>query len=34
VQRAQALLKENGNPEAVFEFDEHTVLVKIYRREV
>ena len=33
VQRAQALLKENGNREAQFEFDEHTVLVKIYRRE-
>lgn len=33
VQRAQALLKENGNREAEFEFDEHTVLVKIYRRE-
>lgn len=32
VQRAQALLAENGNAPAVFEFDEHTVLVKIYRR--
>jgi ATP-dependent DNA helicase RecG len=34
VQRAQALLKENGNPPAEFEFDEHAVLVKIYRRAV
>lgn len=33
VQRAQKLLKENGNREAEFEFDEHTVLVKIYRRQ-
>lgn len=33
VQRAQALLKENGNPEAEFEFDGHTVLVKIFRRK-
>ena len=32
VQRAQTLLKLNGNPPAEFEFDEHTVLVKIYRR--
>lgn len=32
VQRAQALLSENGNPPAEFEFDEHTVLVKVYRR--
>ena len=32
VQRAQALLAQNGNPPAKFEFDEHTVLVKIYRR--
>lgn len=32
VQRAQALLAENGSPPAVFEFDEHSVLVKIYRR--
>lgn len=32
VQRAQALLAQNGNPPAEFEFDEHTVLVKIYRR--
>ncbi len=31
VQRAQALLKDNGNPPADFEFDEHAVLVKIYR---
>lgn len=32
VQRAQALLKENGNPPAEFLFDEHAVLAKIYRR--
>ncbi|MFY9261285.1 MAG: RNA-binding domain-containing protein [Gallionella sp.] len=32
VQRAQIVLKENGNPPAQFEFDGHTVLVKIYRR--
>lgn len=32
VQRAQALLAQNGNPPAKFEFDEHSVLVKIYRR--
>jgi len=32
VQRAQALLTENGNPPAQFEFDEHSVLVKVYRR--
>lgn len=32
VQRAQALLLQNGNPPAEFEFDEHTVLVKVYRR--
>lgn len=32
VQRAQALLAQNGNRPAEFEFDEHTVLVKIYRR--
>ena len=32
VQRAQALLSQNGNPPAEFEFDEHSVLVKIYRR--
>lgn len=32
VQRAQALLKENGNPPAEFLFDEHSVLAKIYRR--
>jgi len=32
VQRAQALLDANGNPPAQFEFDEHSVLVKIYRR--
>ena len=32
VQRAQALLAQNGNPPAEFEFDEHSVLVKVYRR--
>ena len=32
VQRAQALLSQNGNPPAEFDFDEHSVLVKIYRR--
>jgi ATP-dependent DNA helicase RecG len=32
VQRAQSLLTQNGNPPAEFEFDEHSVLVKIYRR--
>lgn len=34
VQRAQALLNENGNPPAEFMFDEHAILVRIYRREV
>lgn len=32
VQRAQALLKQNGNPPAQFEFDQHAVLVKVFRR--
>jgi len=32
VQRAQTLLKQNGNPPAQFEFDEHSVLVKVFRR--
>lgn len=32
VQRTQSLLKANGNPPAEFEFDEHSVLVKISRR--
>ena len=32
VQRAQALLERNGNPPAGFEFDDRTVLVRIYRR--
>lgn len=32
VQRAQALLAQNGNPPAEFGFDEHSVLVKVYRR--
>ena len=31
VQRAQVLLKQNGNPPAEFDFDAHSVLVKIYR---
>lgn len=34
VQRAQALLEKNGNPPAKFEFDDRTVLVRIYRRPV
>lgn len=32
VQRAQTLLAQNGNPLAEFEFDEHSVLVRIFRR--
>jgi ATP-dependent DNA helicase RecG len=32
VQRTQSLLKANGNPPAEFEFDKHSVLVKISRR--
>jgi ATP-dependent DNA helicase RecG len=32
VQRAQALLKQNGNPPAEFTFDPHTVLVRIMGR--
>lgn len=32
VQRAEKLLLANGNPPAEFEFDEHSVLVKIYKR--
>jgi len=32
VQRSQALLAQNGNPPADFEFDEHSVLVRIFRR--
>lgn len=32
VQRAQELLVKNSNPPAEFGFDEHSVLVKIYRR--
>jgi ATP-dependent DNA helicase RecG len=31
VQRAQALLMENRNPPAEFQFDEHSVLVKVYK---
>jgi len=34
VQRAQALLAENGNTPATFEFDEQSVLVKIQKRHV
>ena len=34
VQRAQALLSENGSPPAVFEFDEQSVLVKIKTRPI
>lgn len=33
VQRALALLAQNGNPPAEFEFDEHSFLVKVYRRD-
>jgi ATP-dependent DNA helicase RecG len=32
VQRAIALLEQNGNPPAEFTFDEHTVLVRVFRR--
>lgn len=32
VQRAQSLLEQNGNPPALFEFDHHSVLAKIYKR--
>jgi ATP-dependent DNA helicase RecG len=32
VQRAQALLEQNGNPPPQFEFDERSVLVRVYRR--
>jgi hypothetical protein len=32
VQRAQALLAENGNSPAEFDFDEHSVLVKIHKK--
>ena len=32
VQRAQALLLDNGNRPAEFEFDEHSVLVKVHKR--
>jgi ATP-dependent DNA helicase RecG len=34
VQRAQALLAQNGNPPAEFQFDEHSVLVKVFRRPI
>jgi len=33
VQRAQSLLKENGNPDARFEFDAHSVLAVVPRRQ-
>ncbi len=32
VQRAQALLEHNGNPPARFDFDAHSVLVKVFKR--
>ena len=32
VQRAQALLVENGNPPAEFQFDEHSMLLRISKR--
>ena len=32
VQRAQKLLRDNGNPPAQFDFDANNVLVRIYRR--
>jgi len=32
VLRAQALLKDNGNSPAEFEFDDHAVLAKVWRR--
>lgn len=32
VQRAQMLLVQNGNPPAEFEFDQHSFLVRIFRR--
>ena len=32
VQRAQALLAENGNPPLEFDFDEHSVRVKVRKR--
>jgi ATP-dependent DNA helicase RecG len=32
VQRAQMLLSQNGNPPAEFEFDQHSFLVRIFRR--
>ena len=34
VQRAQALLLQNGNPKAEFAFDSHSVLAKIRKRNV
>ena len=33
VQRAQALLAENGNPPLEFDFDEHSVRVKVRKRQ-
>ncbi len=32
VQREQALPAENGNPPSKFQFDEHSVLVKVHKR--
>ena len=32
VQCTQVLLEQNGNPPPQFDFDEHSVLVKIYRK--
>jgi ATP-dependent DNA helicase RecG len=32
VQRAQALLQKNGNPPAEYEFDDRTVMVKVFER--
>jgi ATP-dependent DNA helicase RecG len=33
VERAQALLKDNGNPPADFELDDHAVLAIVWRRQ-
>ncbi len=34
VQRVQKLLADNGNPPAEFEFDQHSFLVRIWRRPI
>jgi len=34
IQRTQELLKQNGSLPAEFEFDEHSFLVKVYRRQL